>query len=178
MNKLIQISFFVLLFLALTGNTLYAQFINLQLKVEPELTASVERELNFGELITNSGETYIELGDLNMGIFSIRALNTQNLYISLDAPDYLYPEATTLNDDRIPLDLRISINNTDTNNPDNSVELIENEGYIPVFDQQFGSEPNDDVWKEMYIYIYGSVFVENIASGEYSGQVNLVIEYD
>ena len=154
------------------------QFINLQIKVESELSATVEQDLDFGELIINSGASFINLGDVNMGIFNIRAYYTQNVFVQLD-----YPRALTHTNpsviDEIPINLEIAYNNSGTRNINDSEILENNLGYLPVF-----SATNDElnntteVWKELFLYVYGSIIVGNINEGEYSGEILLLIEYD
>lgn len=110
-----------------SSNTL-AQFINLQIRVEPELSATVEQDLNFGQLVVNSGPSIIELGDINMGIFNIRSYYTQNVFVQLQVPDALTHINPAIND-VIPLELGVAYNNSGTRNLDESIILSENFGF-------------------------------------------------
>ncbi|MEQ8525862.1 hypothetical protein [Gracilimonas sp.] len=153
-----------------------AQFINLQLKIEPELSATVEQDLDFGTLVTNSGRTEIQLGDVNMGVFSIRAFHTQNVYLNLQYPEVLRNENPAISDE-IPLQLNMSYNNTGNNNAINSAPLTANSGFISIHDNT-QLENRNDIWKQMYIYVYGAIEVGNIPNGVYTGEVVLSVDYD
>jgi hypothetical protein len=153
-----------------------AQFINLRLTVEPELRATVIQPLDFGTQITNSGRTSIELGDANMGIFSVRAYHTQNIFIDLQYPDALENNEPGVTAD-IPLELGMSFNNSGTDNPQNSTPLPLNEGLVSIT-QNTTPETDADVWKQMYIYVYGSIVIGNIPNGIYTGDIILNLDYD
>lgn len=153
----------------------YSQFINLQIRIEPEITAKVERELDFGELVVNSGQKLIGLGDINMGVFSIRALYTQNIYLSLSAPNSLRHSNPAIADE-IPIDLKIAYNNTGRNIADNSIELENDFAYVPVYRNDIEAPKN--IWQEMYLYVFGSLEVGDISFGEYFSEITLVVEYD
>lgn len=153
-----------------------AQFVNLQITVEPELSATVEQDLDFGTLLTNSGRTNISLGDVKMGVFSIRAFHTQNIYLSLEYPQHLINSDTKI-EDRIPLELSISYNNSGENLPANSKVLPDNEGFLTIHERTAASVRNDH-WKELYLYIHGMIEVGNIAHGVYTGDIILSVDYD
>ena len=174
-RHLASISLIICIFLGSTSN-LAAQFINLRLTVEPELRATVVQPLDFGTQITNSGRTTIELGDANMGIFSVRAYHTQNIYIDLQYPDALENNEAGIAAD-IPLVLGMSFNNTGTENPQNSTPLPLNEGLVSIT-QNTTPETEADVWKQMYIYVYGSIVIGNIPNGIYTGDIILNLDYD
>jgi hypothetical protein len=155
-----------------------AQFINLQIRIEPELSATVEQDLNFGQLVINSGPSIIELGDLNMGIFNIRSYYTQNVYIQLDVPEALTHNNPAVND-VIPIELGVAYNNSGERNVDNSIVLNDNSGFLPIYEAATtGFTSTTDIWQEMYLYVFGSIIVGNINEGEYNGEVTLLIEYD
>lgn len=169
---------YIIFFILLGGiiGPLQAQFINLQLRVEPELSATVEQNLDFGTQVTNSGRTAIQLGDINMGVFSIRAFHTQNLYLTLQYPDELVSENPDI-DDQIPLDLEMAYNNTGANNSANATILDNNNGLVSIH-QRTRAEFDEEIWKEMYIYVYGAIEVGNIPNGTYSGDIVLSVDYD
>ncbi|MDR9416346.1 MAG: hypothetical protein RI564_08680, partial [Gracilimonas sp.] len=152
-------------------SNIFAQFINLQIRVEPELSATVEQDLSFGTLVSNYGRSEIQLGDVNMGVFNIRAFYTQNLYIDLEYPDVLINEDPE-NNDQIPIELFMAYNNRGNNNPANANVLSGNNGLISIHES---TEADFDrkIWEEMYLYVYGSIDVGNIANGVYSGDIVL-----
>ncbi len=153
--------------------TLSAQFINLQITIEPELSAEVERVLNFGEVVSNSGIKEIKIGDLNTGVFSIRAIRSQSLYIELNYPDALSLENNEK--DNIPLQLKAAYNNSGNNNIANAQDLPNNSGVLLVGDLNNNSE---SFWHKLYIYVYGYIDVGNIPNGVYKGDLVLFISYD
>lgn len=165
-----------LIFVTGVNTAATAQFINLQLKVEPELSATVEQSLDFGTQIVNTGRTNISLGDVNMGVFSIRAFHTQNIYMSLSYPEYLI-NSNSQSADQIPLELSINYNNSGKNIPDKSIPLPDNNGFISVHERNSNTN-RSDIWQELYIYVHGSIEVGNIANGLYTGDIILSIDYD
>jgi hypothetical protein len=64
-----------------------AQFLNIQIDVDPEVETLVEQDLDFGQVVAGSGFQPIPPGSPSMGIFRIRALRTQRLLISLEADE-------------------------------------------------------------------------------------------
>ncbi|MDZ7807190.1 MAG: hypothetical protein U5K71_08740 [Gracilimonas sp.] len=176
---MIRHSYYILLSLLIclfATTSVSAQFINLRLTVEPELRATIVQPLDFGIQITNSGRTTIQLGDANMGIFSVRAYHTQNIYIDLQYPDALENSEPGVTAD-IPLELGMSFNNSGNDNPQNSTPLPLNEGLVSIT-QNTTPELEADVWKQMYIYVYGSIVIGNIPNGIYTGDIVLNLDYD
>lgn len=157
-------------------HTVHAQFINLQIKIEPELSATVEQDLDFGTQISNSGRTEIQLGDVNMGVFSIRAFHTQNVYLNLQYPSLLTNNDPAVNA-TIPLELNIAYNNTGTNAIESAVQLAGNNGLVSVHERTELRNRND-IWKQLYLYIYGAIEVGNIPNGVYTGDIVLSVDYD
>jgi len=153
-----------------------AQYINLQLKIEPELSATVEQDLNFGTQVTNSGRTEIQLGDVNMGVFSIKAFHTQNVYLNLNYPNSLSSANPDIDAD-IPIELNMAYNNSGNNNANNSSPVSPNGSFISIHEYT-ALESRNDVWKQMYIYVYGAIEIGNIPNGVYTGDIVLSVDYD
>ncbi len=173
------ILFSAILFLfGLVPGSVLAQFINLQIRIEPELSATVEQELDFGTFAINAGEQFIGVSDVNAGIFSIRAYYTQNVFIELVLP----PELTHINpaiSDAIPIDLQIAYNNKGNRSSGDAVVLENNQGLLPI--NEYGeliTSNSPEIWKEMYLFVFGSIYVNDIASGIYESDIVLSIEYD
>lgn len=174
-----KLSLIILALLSLTFSTvqdLNAQFINLQIRIEPEITAKVEQNLNFGELVIGSGTKNIGLGDLNMGVFSIRALYTQSIYLSMSTSNALVHTNPLINDE-IPIELRIAYNNTGDNNANRSIELTDDLIYLPVYEDLVNPNPQT-VWQELYLYVFGTIEVGQVATGEYATDITMIIQYD
>lgn len=172
-NKILLISVIIFFLFPVYSS---AQFINLQLRVEPELTATVERSLDFGTQITNSGRTEVLLGDANMGIFKIQAFYTQNIYLDLNYPDALTNTNPTVNAS-IPLQLDLAYNNTGGNSVGNAIPLPANNGLVSIYENT-QEEFDNEIWKEMYIFVYGAIEVGNIPNGTYTGNIVLSVDYD
>lgn len=92
-----------------------------------------------------------------------------------------YPESLENNapgvDAEIPLELSMSYNNSGTNAPANSTALTDNNGYISI-QENTGQENQNEVWKQMYIYVYGAIVVGNIPNGTYTADIVLSVDYD
>lgn len=156
-----------------TSKNSLGQFINIQLNIEPELSTKVEQSLNFGIQVTNSGLSNVDIGDPGMGVFSIRALYTQSVRLQLMYPDSLVSEFV---DDTIPLQLSASYSNFGKDDPYNSIPLINNTAYVTIYDDP--SQIQEDIWQQMFVYVYGSIDIKNIANGIYTGDVTLIVEYE
>ncbi|RNC85720.1 MAG: hypothetical protein ED557_02805 [Balneola sp.] len=167
-----------LFLLGLVPESLFAQFINLQIRIEPELSATVEQELDFGSFDINAGEQSIGISDVNAGLFSVRAYYTQNVFIELILPD----ELTHINpaiSHVIPIDLQIAYNNKGNRSSREAVVLENNKGLLPI--NEYGdviSSNSPEIWKEMFLFVFGSIYVNDIASGIYESDIVLSIEYD
>ena len=153
----------------------HSQFINLQITIEPELSATVEQDLNFGTLVANSGVKEIRLGDVDMGVFAIRALRTQNIYLDLQYPTELISDDPRI-EDTIPLELQMSYNNFGRNRASESIKLPPDGSFIPVHITDINN--SSEIWEEIFLYVYGTIAVGEVPNGNYSGQIVLLIEYD
>lgn len=170
--------FIIHLALILFNVPLNAQFINIQIKIEPELSAVLEQELAFGDVVANSGVQNIELGDFNMGIFRIRAFYSQSIFVNLNVPNALESN-NNFGDDQIPITLFSAFNNSGENNATNAIELNNNAGYIPMTDNIFTQNTNQiRYWQELYLYVYGYIDVGQVSDGFYEGDVVLSVTYD
>jgi hypothetical protein len=147
-----------------------AQFIDLQLEVEPKITAETLRQLNFGPVVTNTGRRMIALGDVNMGVFSITALENQVLLFDVQTPRNLRHEDPGVTD-RIGLDVYMrygyQMENPEISGPlDNGITAVKIED-----NGQAGP------WSRIYLFIYGSIEIGNIQEGIYTNQIVLNVEY-
>lgn len=162
----------ILIGLALLPAAAAAQFLNLQIEVDPEMDIVVERPLDFGQIIANTGLVQIDLGHPGMGIFAIRAIRTQRMFLSLRQWGYLeHPEL----DDRIPVELMLSYNENGINDFRES-RPVESDSEEIIIQPSPGSP--DDTWSTAYLYVYGNIDVANIPAGMYTGNAVLHIEYE
>ncbi len=168
------LSLLIIFLIPLYGNC-YAQFISFQISVEPEINTKVEQELNFGTFVSNSGKQEISLGDFNMGIFSIRALYTQNLFLLLEYPEELFNSNPKIQAS-IPIELSMAYSDSETQNLSKTTIANENRAFISISD--LSGPATNEVWKSVFIYVFGSVFINDIPNGTYVGDINLIIDYD
>ncbi len=170
---MIRVKFYILILLTIQlTNIAEAQFVNIEFEIEPELSASVEQNLSFGEQIAGAGQIDINLGDLNVGIFSIRAINTQSLHVMLNYPESLI-NSSNFTGDGIFLNLKLAYN-IDENNARTSTTLPNSLGLINLNEHQTN---DSDIWKLVYIYVFGSIEIGNVSPGIYEGNIHLNIEY-
>lgn len=155
----------------------FAQFLNLQLTIEPEISTVVRQHLDFGTIVTNSGRKEVLLGDANMGIFSVKAIYSQNLFIELQTPENLQHRNPDIKD-QIPIELFLSYNNQGSDNPYDSQPLSPGGAYIPVIDNRSFAPNRQDIWREVLIYVYGAIDVGNIQAGVYENEIILSVVYD
>ena len=157
---------------------LVAQFLNMQIRVEPELSASVEQNLDFGDLITGTGQSFVNLGDINMGIFNIRAYYTQNIFVTLETPSSLIHQNPAITDE-IPISLSIAYDNSNLPSAGNAIILSNNEGLVALYPQsEINNIQNNQVWQNLELYVFGFIEVGYISDGNYIGQVVLNVDYD
>lgn len=166
------------LIVCLFTTQIQAQFLNLQIRVEPELSAAVEQDLDFGDIIVGTGQSFINLGDINMGIFNIRAYYTQNVFVTLDTPTALLHQNPAVLDE-IPISLSIAYDNATNPSALNATILNQNQGFLAIHSETEYEDLNQaQVWQNLELYVFGYIEVGNIADGNYSGQVILNVEYD
>ena len=166
----------------LVPHTVGAQFVNFSMEIEPEFSATTEKNLDFGTIAVQSGEKRINLGDPGMGVVAFRGLRYQRLFVSVDEPDRLVHAEEE--DQYIPIDLMFAYNNRGSNTPEQSMVLDEAGTSLTLLGEGFDlsqtrglSEYLQSEWANMYIYIYGAVDVGNVPTGVYENQVTVSIEY-
>lgn len=164
--------FSVLVSLALLPAALSAQFLNMQIEVDPEVEIMVERPLNFGQIIANTGLVQIDLGHPGMGIFAIRAIRTQRMLLSLRQSGHLdHPDL----DEQIPVELMLAYNDFGVNDFRESKPVDSDFEEIVL---QPSPENPDSTWSTAYLYVFGNINVANIPAGMYTGDAVLHIEYE
>lgn len=148
------------------------QFINVQIDVEPDVEATVVRSLDFGAIPTGIGEVSISLGDMDMGVFSIQAIQTQRLLISLQQPTHLEHESL---DARIPLHLELAYTDFGINDYNQAREITRDMEEIVI---QPIPGNTSTVWSAAHIYVYGWIDIGNVPEGVYTAEVTLYVEYE
>jgi hypothetical protein len=153
-----------------------AQIINVDIEIPPEIKSNIVSNIEFPEVITNSGLFDIQLGDPNMGIFSITALNTQLLQIDLVVPEYLTPSFIGKND-VIPIKINSYYNSAGIDDYRDAIPLVNNTGRISFGNRNVSMNQSIN-WETVYIYITGSIEVGNISEGTYTGVIELIVDYE
>lgn len=151
-----------------------AQFLNIQIDVEPSVDAIVEQRLDFGQMIAGSGLQEIPLGSPNMGVFHIRALRTQRMLISIDADPALIHANPNINAS-IPMEIFANYTNDGIDNFRATNALSDQLEMIIVETPDNNPEA---IWSGIYIYIYGSIDLRNVPLGTYSGKIVLTVVYE
>jgi len=154
--------------------SLQAQFLDIQIDVNPEMDTRVIQPLNFGQLMTGTGYHQIQLGSPNMGIFHVRALRTQRLLLNLSADNELEHNNPEI-EATIPIELYANYTNFGIDNYRQSTQM----GSF-LEDIVIEGPPNNPeaAWSGLYIYIYGNIQLGNVPSGLYTGEIVLTIIYE
>lgn len=164
----------VILFVLLLPFTVQAQFLNIQIDVEPEVETLVDRSFNFGQIVVGSGFNEVPLGAPGMGIFQIRALRTQRILISLESDETLRHTDPNV-DASIPIELSASFTN-------NGVEDFRTSTPFSNFTENIvleGPPQNPTAtWSSIFVYVYGNINIGNIPTGIYEGDVVLTVIYE
>lgn len=165
---------FIILLPAVQSVQIQAQFLNLEIEIEPSVDTTVEQRLDFGQLVAGAGLQEIPLGSPNMGVFHIRALRAQRLLISIYADSELIHENPNINTN-IPLQIFGNYTNDGIDNFRYSNALTDELEMI-IVEPPPGSP--DSVWSGIYIYIYGSIDLRNVPLGMYNGEIVLTVVYE
>lgn len=172
MNKVVGL--LLLLLPVLQSVQVQAQFLNIQIDVEPSVDTDVEQRLDFGQLVGGSGVQEIPLGSPNMGVFHIRALRTQRMMISINADRELVHQNPNITAS-IPMQIFGNYTNDGVDNFRNSTALSDELEMIIVEPPPGNPE---SVWSGIYIYIYGAIDLRNVPLGTYSGDIVLTVVYE
>lgn len=155
-----------------TGNSLNAQFIDVNLRLEPQILAAVERPIRFGTVVSGSGLRRIGLGEQDMGIFAVEGLAGQEILVQISTSDELRSDPNDENAPSIPLDLTIR-NGSDIENPFDS-ELININAPVII---RMEAQDEEFTFARSYFYVFGSINVGFIPAGSYTGSVVLNVSY-
>lgn len=172
--KKLIVSLIVLFLPILIGEGVNAQFLDIQIDIEPKVDANVEQSIDFGQIITGAGRQEIPIGSPNMGVFQIRALRAQRLMISVDIDSELVNN-DPLVDATIPVYLSATYTADGVNDYRGSIAFDSNLETVIVNPPE--NNPNA-VWSSIFIYIFGEVDVGNVPIGLYNGEILLTIIYD
>lgn len=159
--------------ITLLSVTAEAQYMDVLIDVEPEVLTSVEQDLDFGLLITGSGFQEIPLGSPSMGIFRVRALQTQSLILNIDYENELRSTDPDIVE-TIPFELNASYTRNNRNDFRESRPM--NGATEEIIIEQSNRNP-DSEWSGVYLYMYGGIMLGNIPPGSYRGDIVLTVIY-
>jgi hypothetical protein len=168
-NKVI-IAGWVILLLAGCASRAKGQFVNLNLKVESKVTTKRTHPLHFKSVNVNSGHQSINWGSARMGTFHITALKHQSLLIRLDKPRFLYHEGAAFGS-VIPVQLHVRYSYA-SHEPDDAV-LLRSTPVVITLHTGHSAGP----WRTVYLFIYGSLRIENVPAGIYSNKMVITLAY-
>lgn len=150
-------------------------------------------ELDFGTIITGSGENSVNLGDPEMLTIQVTAVRYLDIFVTITPP---VGDVIVFNGDpahqgnpsrSIPVTLFAAYANRGIDDPSTARIMSGLFGLFPVFQRQAGPPGPPPVpphagyvpdLETAYIYLYGSLNVGDIDAGPYSGEVVISIEYN
>ncbi len=152
----------------------FSQSLNVQIDVDPEVQTTVERNLDFGQVIAGMGLQSVLPGSNNMGVFRIRALRTQRVIIQMDADEVLMHENPDILDS-IPIDLQAAYTNFGMDDFEFSTPLSDIGESVIL---ETASNNPTSAWSSLYIYVFGNVEIGTVREGVYTGEVVLTVIYE
>lgn len=174
---------FLLVFMAVGSSP--GQAINFSIHVSSSLDATKDADMTFPQVFAGDGLTVIGLGDGGMGVFAISGNAELDVEVTLDAPANLvhnsYPSQT------MPLTLQFAYANTGVNDVNQAKTVTGNTARFQLKERTSGpagpppTPPNASHTPEIvtaYLYLFGTIDVQQIASGNYGGTVNLYVQYN
>ena len=181
MNNYLKIIFIVFI-----PMLMHAQTIQFSIYVEDELSATQESDLDFQQVVAGQGLTQISIGDQGMGVFSITGNEDLDVIVTLTPPvsDQLTQVSGT---DVIPFTMDWAYANRGQNDINDATFVTGNSARFRMRARDGGppgAPPNPQRANytpenaTAYIYIFGSIDVGNISSGQYTGTATLTVEYD
>ncbi len=168
-------AFLVALFFCIAGQA-HAQLMNIQLVVENEFAIRGLRAPDWGLIPAGSGETFLPAGDEQAGRFTISATENTQVLLTLDTPAELVsdngnslvfaPEAAFVQDGLRDAGLATPIAGNRACFPLSTGSLILDENIYERIQEL-----------RTTVFLYGKVYVGDVAAGVYSGVVTVRAEY-
>ena len=171
----------ILSLLILLGMTGYvnAQVIQFSVHVSSALTATKNQDMTFSEVFAGTGEVTINLGDPGMGIFEITGNEDMDVLIELTPPLNNELTHTGISSDVIPFTLKFAYANRGQNDINQAVVVTSGTtARFQLRQRESGPAgkpptPPSAAYTETeataYVYIYGSMIVNSIDGGNYTG---------
>lgn len=174
MIKLLTIkkAFATIILLGCLAISARSQTVQFSMDVQPELGIEVLQDLNFGTVIANSGTHRVLLGDVQMGIFKIKALTAQSALLTLQKPDHLAPTAAGIQKN-IPVSIYAAYSDQ-PNSYNNVLNFRDNSLQVSLGNDNASLSPT---WETGYVFIFGDIEVGEVSEGSYSGTLILNVTY-
>jgi hypothetical protein len=173
--------FLLLYALVFCSIRLEAQFIQFSITIEPEVSAGVVQELDFGQLVLNS-QLAIEPGNPNSGWFQLVVLNTAQISVEFDMPSHMILQSEPDCSEpwcRFPVELQFAYFVSDDPFDGRIRGLQPLNAVFNTIDvsPDWNSAGFSDEFRYVLINVSGSVEVGDVASGVYAGELALIVSY-
>ena len=175
----------ILLIAGLMIQPISGQTINFSVHVSSSLDATKDADMTFPQVFAGDGITAIGLGDGGMGVFAISGNAELDVEVTLVAPanlvHTLYPGQT------MPLTLQFAYANHGVNDINQAVTVSGSTARFQLRERSGGpagappTPPSGAHTPEIvtaYLYLFGTIDVQQIASGSYGGNVELYVSYN
>ncbi|WP_158607384.1 hypothetical protein [Rhodohalobacter sp. SW132] len=148
---------------------------NFQIEIEPESEATVEQHLDFGMIETNSGHHHIGFDSSRAGVFRINTYQASQILLTLESSNVL-KHAHNASDNRINLSLNAFYRDGENYN-ESAQPIREGIEQIELSNREYSSG-EQEYWSALWIIIGGSIDVDDILPGLYTGKATLTIYYE
>lgn len=154
-----------------------AQFLRIVMEVEPELSAQTLQPLDFGQLYQNAGPIEVNMGENNMGIFTVMGYPNQSVRVSLHSPELLRHADRSFSDS-LNISIRAAYANRGVNRIEDARLFNGNTAQFQMMESTGGLTPTQMMQNATaYIFIFGSISVGDVQPGHYDGMVVMEVEY-
>ncbi len=176
--RVIRIAFLLSCLTLVSGisKPLHAQFLRLEFRVEAETVVDVARNLDMGLIPVNYGWVQVGINDDFSGIMGIRTSENINLKITFFAPEEL-----VMNDNnRMPLRVQAAYNNTPDKTGSMAIPFQGATAQFPVSNSGLLAENMNILSNPLRttIHFFGSVYAGQVEPGVYTGQIDVIVEYE
>ncbi len=168
----------------LLSTNIMAQTINFSVHVASSLSASKDADMTFPGVYPGDGLVNIGLGDGGMGVFSITGNEELDVEVILTVPDSLVHQSFP--NSKMGLTLQFAYANKGANDINQAIVASGHTARFQLKERVSGpagappTPPNASHTPNIvtaYIYMFGSIYAGNIASGVYTGNVDLSVNY-
>jgi|GEM_PF-4838225 hypothetical protein len=151
-----------------------SQFIRISMDIEPEMAATHVQPFQFETFKKNMETVSIDLGGANMGIYRISGIAGQHVMVSIAPPLALHHTNTEI-DDQIPVSLNGAYANKNKNRIKDARRMQNNRAFSTLLENYNSNNFLDQV--EAYIYLFGTMSVDDVEPGIYEGSLTITVEH-